>query len=146
MLRIVVEVDDVEKAVRAWLEAKLPGLEIEKIEFLDEDVAFAVTAKLAPPKSAVVRTKGGLEHSLEGLDDSYTQLDQTSDTDGGAMAADGGAGEGFDDEEDLPPLDDDDLAKLNVDPDTPEGKQAMREARRELARQRGQRKRDRVVG
>lgn len=128
------------QAVDEFLSRRIPNAKVQHVEYLDEDQMWRarlevveVVEDAAAPVSALV---------VNNLTHSDRIPGQTSDNlDRGALEGGEDGGE-FGDGEDLPPLDEADLAKLGIDLSTPEGKMKAREARRDAAAHRNRRIRD----
>ena len=116
-------------------------IEIEHVEYLDEDVVWqvrlALIEKVAPIPVLDVETV----HRKAGVTDVDVDLGEGYG-DVGEVHASAPDGDDWADGDDLPPLDEADLEKLGIDLKTPEGRIQAKEARRDLARRRGGRERN----
>lgn len=118
-------------------------IEIEHVEYLDEDVMWqvrlALTEKPVPP---VVLDVEGV-HEKAGVTDVGVDLGEGyGDVGEGGVQASAPDDDGWGDGDDLPPLDEADLERLGIDLKTPEGRIQAKEARRDLAKRRGGRERN----
>lgn len=132
-MKLIVKLDyeAMEEAVSDFLNRQMGRpIEIEKIEYLDEDGVWQVRLALVEREST--RTVPLPPLGLEDVQLPGPPIEPPEDD-----AEDYGLTDG----EDLPALTDEDLAERGIDLDTAEGKIQAREARREMAEARRERPR-----
>ncbi len=122
-------------------------IEIEHVEYLDEDVMWQVRlALIEKPVPPVVLDVEGV-HEKAGIvpGQACTDVDLGEgygDLGEGGVQARAPDDDGWGDGDELPPLDEADLEKLGIDIKTPEGRIKAKEARRSIAKNRGGRERN----
>lgn len=119
--------DTMVQAVTEFLRRKFPNVQVDKVEYLTEDQVWGVSVQILEAATLPTGSRPDPDPS-----EPMGQV-QTSDPDDD---------EEFGGGEDLPPLDEADLASMGLDLSTPEGKAAGRKARRGMAENRGRRARN----
>ncbi len=152
------EFDAMEQAVQEFLERRFPGVMVEKVEWLDEDLAWRVHTVLPEnPAPAPASAPAYPREVLVGVDHAAPEGDQTGrymliepedeldePDDNGDTRADLDP-DVIEDGEELEPLTDEELIARGIDPNSPEGKIKAKEMRRQQAELLSQGKRARNI-
>ncbi len=142
-MKLTVKLDHeaLEQAVTEFLRRQMGRpIEIEHVEYLDEDCVWQVRVLLIekPVPPVVLDVEGVHEKAgiVPGQACTDVDLGEGYGDVGGGVQASAPDDDGWGDGDELPPLDEADLERLGIDLKTPEGRIQAKEAPREIAKPR----------